>query len=129
MCCFFFCRSLVSVFPGMLFRYFLNYFEMVPVAPVLMNITFNLTFCVHCISILRSLYFQILPHSFLVRFLSWNCSSASRIFHIAWNLKIHCHVNNIPPHVPILSQICFLHLRSSKGLSIPRRCVTFHLLW
>jgi hypothetical protein len=29
-----FCSSLVSCFPGMLVRYFMNYLELVPVAPV-----------------------------------------------------------------------------------------------
>ena len=30
-----FCNSLISCFPGMLLRYFLNDFEMVPVVPVI----------------------------------------------------------------------------------------------
>jgi len=30
-----FCSSLTSWFPGMLLTYFLNYFEMVPVAPII----------------------------------------------------------------------------------------------
>ena len=38
--------------------YFLNDFEIVPVAPIVTGITFIFTFHVHCISIVRSLYFR-----------------------------------------------------------------------
>jgi hypothetical protein len=41
----------------MLLRYFLNGFEMVPVAAVISGITFVFTFHLHCISVVRSLYF------------------------------------------------------------------------
>jgi hypothetical protein len=44
----------------MLLRYFLNDFEMVPVAPIITGITFVFTFRMRCISILRSLYFKLL---------------------------------------------------------------------
>ena len=37
---FFFCSSLISCFPGVLFRYCLSDFEMVPVAPIITGITF-----------------------------------------------------------------------------------------
>ena len=53
-----FCSSLTSSFPGMLFTYFLNVFQIVPVAPIITGITFVFTFHVHCISIVRSLYFR-----------------------------------------------------------------------
>ena len=39
-----FCSSLTSCFPGMLLTYFLNDFEMVPVAPIITGITFVFTF-------------------------------------------------------------------------------------
>jgi len=55
-----FCSSLTSCFPGMLLTYFLNDFEIVPVAPIVTGITFVLTFHMRCISIVRSLYFRIL---------------------------------------------------------------------
>jgi len=35
-----FCSSLTSWFPGMLLMYFLNDFEIVPVAPIITGITF-----------------------------------------------------------------------------------------
>ena len=55
-----FCSSLTSCFPGMLLTYFLNDFEIVPVAPIITGIIFVLTFHMRCISIVRSLYFRIL---------------------------------------------------------------------
>jgi hypothetical protein len=41
----------------MLLTYFLNDFEMVPVAPIITVITFVFTFHMRCISIVRSLYY------------------------------------------------------------------------
>jgi len=55
----FFCSSLISCSPGMLLKYCLRDFEMVPVAPVVAGITFAFTFHMHCISVVRSLYFRI----------------------------------------------------------------------
>ena len=55
-----FCSSLTSWFPGMLLMYFLNDFEIVPVAPIVTGITFVFTFHMRCISIVRSLYFKLL---------------------------------------------------------------------
>ena len=55
-----FCSSLTLCFPGMLLTYFLNDFEIVPVAPIITGITFVFTFHMRCISIVRSLYFRIL---------------------------------------------------------------------
>jgi hypothetical protein len=40
-------------------RYFLNNFEMVPVAPIITGITVVLTFHMRCISIVRYLYFMV----------------------------------------------------------------------
>jgi hypothetical protein len=40
-------------------RYFLNDFEMVPVAPIITGITFVFTFHMHCNCIVRFLYFRI----------------------------------------------------------------------
>jgi len=53
----------------MLLAYFLNDFEMVPVAPIITGITFVFTFYMRCISIVRSLYFKIFSASFLITFL------------------------------------------------------------
>ena len=65
-----FCSSLTSWFPGMLLTYFLNVFEIVPVAPIITGITFVFTFHMRCISVVRSLYFRIFSASFLNTFLS-----------------------------------------------------------
>ena len=65
-----FWSSLISCFPGMLLTYFLNDFETVPVAPIIIHITFVFTFHVRCISVLRSLYFRIFAAYFLITFLS-----------------------------------------------------------
>ena len=51
-----FCSSLTSWFPGMMLTYFLNDFEILPVAPIITGITFVFTFHMRCISIVRSLY-------------------------------------------------------------------------
>ena len=65
-----FCSSLTSWFPGMLLTYFLNDFEIVPVASIITGITFVVTFHMRCISIVKSLYFRIFSASFLITFLS-----------------------------------------------------------
>jgi hypothetical protein len=54
----------------MLLTYFLNNFEMVPVAPIITGISLVFTFHMRCISIVRSLYFKIFSASFLITFLS-----------------------------------------------------------
>jgi hypothetical protein len=43
-----FCSSLTSWFPGMLLTYFLNEFEMVPVAPLITDITFIIIIIIIC---------------------------------------------------------------------------------
>ena len=50
-----FWSSLTSCFPDMLPIYFLNDFEIVPVAPLITGITFVFTFHMRCIYIVRSL--------------------------------------------------------------------------
>jgi len=59
-----------SYFPGILLTYFLNDFEIVPVAPIITGITFDFTFHMRCICIVRSLHFRIFSASFLITFLS-----------------------------------------------------------
>ena len=50
--------------------YFLNDLEMVQVTPIITGITVVFTFHMHCISVVRSLYFKIFLASFLITFLS-----------------------------------------------------------
>ena len=63
-----FWNSFTSCFPGMLLMYFLNDFEIVPLAPIITGITFVFTFHMHCISIVRSSYFRIFSASFQSHF-------------------------------------------------------------
>ena len=75
-----FCCSMTSCFPGMLLTYFLNNFEIVPVAPIITGITFVFTFHMLCISIVRSLYFIIFSASFLITFLSPEIATSINIY-------------------------------------------------
>jgi len=59
-----FCCSLTSCFPGMLLTYFLNDFEIVPVAPIITSITFVFTFHMSCISIVRFYILESFRHLF-----------------------------------------------------------------
>ena len=81
-----FCSSLNSCFPGMLLRYFLNDFLMVPVVPVITGITFAFTFHMRCISIVRSLYFRIFSASFFITFLSPEIATSINI-HVPFSLS------------------------------------------
>ena len=63
------CSSFTPWFPDMLLMYFLNDFEMVPVAPIITGITLVFLFHMRCISIVRSLYFKNLI-SFLFNHIS-----------------------------------------------------------
>jgi len=81
-----FCSSLTSWFPGMLLTYFLNDFEMVPVASIITGITFVFTFHMRCISIVMSLYFKILSASFLITFLSPEIATSINI-HVLFSLS------------------------------------------
>ena len=81
-----FSSSFTSCSPGMLLMYFLNDFEIVPVAPIVTVITFVFTFHMRCISIVRSLYFRIFWASFLVIFLSPEIATSINI-HVPFSLS------------------------------------------
>ena len=78
-----FCSSL-TCFPGMLPTYFLNDFEIVPVAPVITGITFVFYIPHARISIVRSLYFKIFSCFFLITFLSSEIASVN--IHVPFSL-------------------------------------------
>jgi hypothetical protein len=80
-----FCSSLTSCFLGILLTYFLNDFEIVPVAPIITDITFVFTFHMRCISIVRSLYFRIFSAYFLITFLSPEIAMSINI-HVPFSL-------------------------------------------
>ena len=79
------CSSLTLWFPGMLLTCFLNDFKMVPVVPIITEITFVFTFYMRCISIVRSLYFRIFSVSFLITFLSPEIATSINI-HVLFSL-------------------------------------------
>jgi len=81
-----FYSSLTSWFRGMLLTYFLNDYEMVPVAPIITGITFVFTFYMCCVSIVRSLYFRIFSASFLIVFLSSETATSINI-HVLFSLS------------------------------------------
>jgi hypothetical protein len=64
-----FCSSLTSWFPGMLLTYFLNHFEMVPVAPIITGITFVFTLQMRCIIIIIIiiLYIKLFVRLYLIQ--------------------------------------------------------------
>jgi uncharacterized membrane protein (DUF485 family) len=70
----------------MLLTYFLNDFEIVPVAPVITGITFVFTFHMRCIYIVRSSCFRIFSASFLTKFLSLEIATSINI-HVPFSLS------------------------------------------
>src|SRR5215469_9417787 len=84
--------SLTSWFPGVLLTYFLNDFEMVPVAPITTGITLAFTFYMRCISIVRSLYFKIFSASSLITFLSLEIAPSINVHVII--IIIHCRITH-----------------------------------
>ena len=81
-----FCSSFTSSFTVMLLMYFLNDFEMVPVAPIVTGIILVFTFHVHFISIVRYLYFKIFSASYLITFLSPEIATSINI-HVPFSLS------------------------------------------
>ena len=71
----------------MLLTYFLNVFEIVPVAPVITGITFVFTFHMRSISIVRSLHFRIFSAPFLITFLSHEIAASINI-HVPFSLLL-----------------------------------------
>ena len=53
------CGSLISCFPDMLLRYFLNDFAMASVVPII-GVTFVFEFHMRSVSVVRSVYFRTL---------------------------------------------------------------------
>ena len=106
-----FCSSLTSWFPGMLLTYFLNDFEIAPVAPVITGIAFVFTFHMRCISIVKSLYFRIFSSSFLITFLSPEIATSINI-HVPFSLSRIVMSGLllyllIPPYGYLASLTCF----------------------
>jgi hypothetical protein len=62
--------SLLMCIPGMLLWYFLNDFDIVPIAPIRTGITFVFTFYIHCILSVRYLKLKFISSFFVITFLS-----------------------------------------------------------
>jgi len=75
-----FCNFFISCLPGMLFRHFLNDFEMVPVAPVISGITFVCTCYIRCIYNVTTLCFKNFSSSFWITFLPFETASSIENF-------------------------------------------------
>ena len=73
--------NLMSCFPGMLFKNFQDVTETVPIAPIIIGVTFVFAFHVGCISFVRHVHFKILLPSFLITFL------LTDTLHVSF----HCH--------------------------------------
>jgi hypothetical protein len=71
----------------MVLTYFLNDFEMVPVAPIITGITLVFTFHMHCISIVRSLYFKIFSAYYYYYYYYYYAG-------IYYQVRLTAHVNN-----------------------------------
>ena len=79
------CISLISCFPDMFLRYFLNNSEIVPVDPVSFGFTFQMRF----ISVVSSLYRRVFSASFLITILSpENAASINIHVHVPYLLSI-----------------------------------------
>ena len=78
--CFFFLKFLEFVCSTYVARIYLSDFEMVPVSPIITDITFAFTFHMHRISILRSLFFTIFSAALLTPFLSTEIATSINIY-------------------------------------------------
>ena len=117
-----FCSSFTSWFPGMLLMYFLNYFEMVPLVPIVTGITLVFTFHVRCISVVRSLYFKIFSASFLITFLSPMIATSINI-HVPFSLS-QIIMSGLLLGMVLSVCTCWFH---NMGLPYPFTC--FYWFW
>jgi len=113
-----FCSFLTSWFPGMLLTYYLNDFEMVPVAPIITGITFVFAFHMRCISIVRSLYFRIFSASFLITFLSPEIATSINLLKPAGYVMHHQFNIQQLYALPTLYS-CVLYLSENKQRLVP----------
>ena len=95
-----FCSSLTSWFLDMLLTYFLNDFEIVPVAPIITGITFVFTFHMRYFSIVRSL-------SFLITFLSPQIATSVNI-HVPFSLS-RIIMSDLLLGIVMSDSICWFH--------------------
>ena len=115
--------SLLMCFPGMLLWYFLNDFDIVPIAPIRTGITFVFTFYVHCILYVRYLYLKFISSFFVITFLSPESADMFVLcYHWLW-CSVYCKglfcqfwvVNSIKwlPYLHNLFLLILVHARVS----------------
>ena len=105
-----FCSSLISCFPGMLFRYCLSNFEMVPIAPFITDITFAFASYIRRIYIMRNYYYYYYYYTiclslvtglfFLVLLLNQRWTPSLRL------QASHCSTFRIMCDVPSIAVFC-----------------------
>ena len=98
------CSSLISCFPGMLLRYCLSDFEMVPVAPIITGIAFVVTFHMCWIHFTRSLYFKIFSAS------SLHHISVSRICNICYHARSSFNITDYDVRLMVRNSSVCSHL-------------------
>ena len=115
-----FFTSLMSCFFGVLLRYCLNDSEVVTVGPIITDVSFIFTFHIHCVYIVRYLYFKIFT-SFLITFLSPKIARSTNdtfLFQIIFKchipiVQISLHIYEIYRHPTILNNPQSLLFRPS----------------
>jgi hypothetical protein len=108
-----FCSSMISCFSGILLRYFLNDYGMIPVAPVITGVTFAFTFCMQCTSLLKCFCLRIFSAYFMITRLSPEIATSSNIcvrFYLSWIIMVVffiCCVDHIFENLDVLSHSRF----------------------
>ena len=102
-----FCSSRTSWLPGMLPTYFLNDFEMVPVAPVITGITVVFTFHIRWTYIVRSLYFKVF-RALLITLLSPEMATSIRI-HVLFSLS-RIIISGLLLVIVLSARTCWFHI-------------------
>ena len=112
------CSSLISCFPSMLLRYFLNDFELVPVAPIISGVTFAFTFHIHSFFIVRNLHYRILSNPFLTTFLSPEIATSINIL----------STNKTAAYTHETSPCCKQYLQWKRALrSVKNNCINTYI--
>ena len=115
----FFFISLISCFSGMLLRYCLFEFVMVPVAPIITGITFAFTIHISWIYIVRSLQFKIFSASFLIKFLTQRIATSFNV-HVPFFFTIM--ISGLLLGIVPLVRTCWFH----NMLTLPSWLVATH---
>ena len=112
-----FLSSLISCFPRMLLRYFLNYFETVPIARIIIGVTLILIFHMSCVCVVRSLYFRIfsafsVPYTFNIYYHTCFFFSYHGLWCLVYCWGWFCRFSLLDSTacLPLLLELCILTL-------------------